>query len=86
MLGTLVLVNIYFGMHLAHIVYVNFLVIIDVIFETHMALHVPIRTLALVYVYFKTCLALTMAYINLASSVLGTLSKCAWPFMFLSKP
>lgn len=80
MLGTLVLVNISFGMHLAHIVYVNFLVMIDVIFETHMDLHVPIKTLALVYVYFKMCLALTMAYINLASSVLWDLVKMCLAF------
>jgi hypothetical protein len=64
MLGTLVLVNIFLGMHLAHIVYVNFLAIIDVLFETHTALHhVPIRTLGLVYVFVKMCLALTMVYI-----------------------
>lgn len=58
----LVLVNILFGMHLAHIVFINSLDMINVPFETHLILHVHIGTLAMVYIYFEMCLAFAMAY------------------------
>jgi hypothetical protein len=62
-IGTLVLANIPFIMHLAHIVFVNSLVMISIPFGLHLTLHVHIGTLATVYIYFKMCLALTATYI-----------------------
>jgi len=59
----LVLVNTPFGMHLAHIVFVNSLDMINVRFETHLVFHVHIGTLAMIYIYFEMCLTLAMVYI-----------------------
>ncbi len=59
----MVLVNIVFGMHLAHIILVDSLDIINVPFETHLVFHVHIGTLAMVYIYFEMCLALAIAHI-----------------------
>jgi len=59
----LVLVNIPFEMHLAHIVFINSLDTINVPFEMHLVFHVHIGTLVTVYIYFEICLALDMAYI-----------------------
>jgi len=59
----LVLVNTPFGMHLAHIIFINSLDTINVPFETYLVLHVHIGTLVMVYIYFEMCIALIMAYI-----------------------
>jgi hypothetical protein len=62
-IGTLALVNIPFGMHLTHIVFVESSIMINVLLRMHLASHVLIGTLAMVYICFKTRLALTLAYI-----------------------
>jgi hypothetical protein len=62
-IGTLALVNIPIGMHIAHIVSINSLAIINYLFGKHLALHVPIETLVMAYVSLQTCLALVVAYI-----------------------
>jgi hypothetical protein len=51
-IGTLALVYIPTGIHLADIFFINSLAIINFPFGTHLALHVPIGTLVLVYVSF----------------------------------
>jgi hypothetical protein len=62
-IGTLALVSIPIGMHLAHIVSINSLAIINFPFETHLVFHLPIGTLVMAYVSFQTCLALAIVYI-----------------------
>ncbi len=61
-IGTLALVNIFFKMHLAHIVCFNSLVMIIVPFKTHITFDVPVGTLFIAYASFEMCLALTMIY------------------------
>jgi hypothetical protein len=62
-IGTLVLANIPFIMHLAHIVFVNSLAMISIPFRLHLTHHVFSGTLATVYISFKMCSALITTYI-----------------------
>ncbi len=56
---TLDLVNIHFGMHLAHIIFINSLIMVNTLFGTHLA-HSCVITLA--YTPIKTHIVLVLAY------------------------